>query len=110
MKNKLITIETKMKEFPNKLKRQYLDGEKWTSTSHGEVKPFYDIAITLNKNKNFDVENYKKELQHFAQWIDITCENCGEIVDKAIEIGWNYDYDCPAAVCEKCLRKCLGKF
>jgi hypothetical protein len=107
---KIITKKIKMLKFPEKLKKQYCHNNQWSKTTHGEVEPIYNIAKKLNKEENFDIENYKKEIKHFAPWIDITCGNCNKKVEKAIEIGWNYDYDVPALiVCKKCLEESLSK-
>lgn len=77
--------------FPNELRRRYMLGEIFTRGGQGSVRRVYDCKLfqfnisgclkamkTISKSRRFDQnsQDYRKDLQHIDQEIDIMREQC----------------------------------
>ena len=109
----IIDLKYKLDTLPTRIKNQYFnqtDGT-WGFISFGDAETFYNKALKLKEDQQFDKEILKKELSNFYSWLLIRCDVCNTEVEEAVYMNWDDNFDIPTVlVCKNCLQKKLNLF
>ena len=103
----LITKQDLAKTAKDRWKAQYYENGEWYTYRGDKREITYNNLVALGGNPSSDDVN---KVIGNNSWTNITCSECKESVDAAVELGeTGYDTEYVYA-CKECLTKSLGLF
>ncbi len=103
---KLITQRGLILDVVNCWRSNYPPGKPWVDADKdiiGKTLAALDLSTVTAEQVNAIIGN--------GSWTSIRCNECGECVAAAVQVGEPPDYEsATASVCESCLRKAVALF
>jgi len=79
---------------------QYFVGAQWGRTVSGDTKVVYDKLVSLGNSPKPEKVN---EVIGNDSWTNVHCHECGQKVDKVVQVGEPEDYQsATAGICASC--------